>query len=218
MLPPASERASGILTKFMIHLLIISHQWNVCVLLCTLLTCFLLKTMIIIILPCKYIDENHKWAMGNRQWGYSNKKVSALNSNAYMYVSICKHEAHGPHRSPEKPLQINKHICWKLWVDSEGENNHLLFVIKWSVFVKHRVPFIKRCFVPSLVEIDPMVEIDQVGLEKKMKMQTVYRQKDNRQSSKTWDYISGELKRGWVWRLTNKSFPPSLTQFWHLCD
>ena len=65
------------------------------------------------------------------------------------------------------------------------EINHLLFVIKWSVFVIHRVPFIKRCFVPSLVEIDPMVEIGQVGLEKKMKMQTVYRQKDNRQSLKT---------------------------------
>ena len=99
-------------------------------------------------LPCKYIDENHPLAMGNWQWGYSNKKVSALNSNAYMYVSICKQEAHGPHRSPEKALKSINTFVESYELIWRGEINHLLFVIKWSVFVIHRVPFIKRCFVP----------------------------------------------------------------------
>ena len=77
-------------------------------------------------LPCNYIDENNPWAMGNRPWCYSNKKVSALNSNAYMYVSICKQEAYGPNRSPEKPLHLLKAMSWF----GEEKTNYLLFVIK----------------------------------------------------------------------------------------
>ena len=42
-------------------------------------------------------------------------------------------------------------------VDFEKRKSIIFFMIKWSLFVKHWVPFTKLCFVPSLVEIDPMV-------------------------------------------------------------
>ena len=38
-----------------------------------------------------------------------------------------------------------------------GKNDHLLFITEWSLFVKHWVPFIKGCFVPSFVEIGSVV-------------------------------------------------------------
>ena len=102
-------------------------------------------------------------------------------------------EAHGPHHSPEKPVQINKHICWKLWlnhnIDLEIRKTMILFIIKWSLFEKPWVPFTQGCFVPSLVEIGPLV------FEKKMKMWNVYKHTtDNRRTEKlTWVFSSEEL-------------------------
>ena len=35
---------------------------------------------------------------------------SILHSSLVVYNTLSKQEAHGPHRSPEKTVQINKHI------------------------------------------------------------------------------------------------------------
>ena len=61
-------------------------------------------------------------------WHYSNRLLSRnlnkrpMGHNAYVrnqykpkntydyVITLIKQEAHGPHRSPEKPVQINKHI------------------------------------------------------------------------------------------------------------
>ena len=125
--------------------------------------------------------------------------------------SIIKQEAHGPHRSPEKTVQINKHdyiitlikrrkkniinfmriywffiwrnlnplhpkmLCAKIvwnWLSGSGEEDFFYFV--FDVFLlfrnylplekgvvlhlyKLKSPFTQGCFVPSLVEIGPVV-------------------------------------------------------------
>ena len=57
----------------------------------------------------------------------------------------------------------SKHICSKLWlyhpVDLERRKPIIsfFFIIEWSLFVKHWVPFTQGCYRPSLVEIDQMV-------------------------------------------------------------
>ena len=67
-------------------------------------------------------------------------------------------------------------------------------ITSFTSFEQIWIPFTQGCFVPSLVEISPVV------LEKKMKMCKVYRQTDrqttdNRWSEKlTWAFSSGELK------------------------
>ena len=60
--------------------------------------------------------------------------------NMYMYLFVVtwmdlKQEDHGPHRSPEKPVQINKYIWTKLWLfilqnwpSSSGGGDFLNFV------------------------------------------------------------------------------------------
>ena len=60
------------------------------------------------------------------------------------------------------------------------------------------IPFTQGCFVPSLVEIGPVV------LEKKMKMWKVYDNDDNdnnnddgQRTNLTWAFGSGELKKQW---------------------
>ena len=57
------------------------------------------------------------------------KKNTTNNLNNMFKENKTKQEAHGPHRSVEKPAQINK--TW--------------------------VPFTQECFVSSLVEIYPVV-------------------------------------------------------------
>ena len=66
------------------------------------------------------------------------------------------------HRSPGKPVQINKHVCSKLWsyenIEKERRKTIISFlIIKWSLFVQPWVPFTQGCFMSSLVEIDPMI-------------------------------------------------------------
>ena len=58
---------------------------------------------------------------------------------AYTIKVLYKQEAHGPHCSPERPVQINKHICSKLWLYhkcwfGEGKTHHLLYD-DWMVLI-----------------------------------------------------------------------------------
>ena len=74
-----------------------------------------------------------------------------------------KQEAHGSHRSAEKPFLINKHIFLKLWLYHitwlRVRKNHLLLLelIEWSLFVKAWFLFSQKWFVQSLVEMCPVV-------------------------------------------------------------
>ena len=74
-------------------------------------------------------------------------------------TSELKQEAHGPHRSPEKTVQINKHTLIK-----RRKKNIIDFRrIYCRFFIWTNLnPFHPRCFVPSLVEIGSVV------LEKKI--------------------------------------------------
>ena len=73
-----------------------------------------------------------------------------------------KQEAHGPQCSPEKTVQINKHIWLYHNVDYEKKKNIIIFMrIKW-VFEQNLIPFTQGCLVSNLAEIGPVV------LEKKI--------------------------------------------------
>ena len=72
-----------------------------------------------------------------------------------------KQEAHGPHRSPEKTVQIIKQIWLYHNIDSENKEKTLWEFIG-SSFEQTWIPFTQGCFVPRLVEIGPVV------LEKKI--------------------------------------------------
>ena len=69
-----------------------------------------------------------------------------------------KQEAHGPHCSPEKKVQIiiNKQIWLYHNVDSENKEKSLWGFIG-SSFEETWIPFTQGCFVPRLVEIGPVV-------------------------------------------------------------
>ena len=107
-------------------------------------------------------------------------------------------------------------LCAKLswhWPSGSGEEDFTILLMYRHYFViislekghDHWIPFTQGCFVPSLVEIGPVV------LEKKMKMRKVYRQmdeqmdrqmKDNRQSKKlTWVFSSGNLIIEVIWNV-----------------
>ena len=67
-----------------------------------------------------------------------------------------------PHRSPGKPVQINKHIFSKRYlnhnVDLEKSKPIISFlIIEWSLFGKPGFPFTRRCIVPYLDKIDPII-------------------------------------------------------------
>ena len=89
-----------------------------------------------------------------------------------------KQEAHGPHRSPEKTVQIIKQIWLYHNVDSKNKEKTLWEFIG-SSFEKTWIPFTKGCFVPRLVEIHPVV------LEKKMKMWKIYDNNDDNDGQRT---------------------------------
>ena len=80
---------------------------------------------------------------------YSVKKIiweTKYYRNSHKNQINDKQEAHGPHRSPVKPVNLNKLICSKLWlyqnVDLERRKTTIsFFIIKWSFFAKHWVPF-----------------------------------------------------------------------------
>ena len=72
----------------------------------------------------------------------------------------CKQEARGPHRSPEKTVQINKQIWLYHNIDSENKEKKRDFI--GSSFEQTWIPFTQGCFVQRLVEIGPVV------LEKKI--------------------------------------------------
>ena len=69
---------------------------------------------------------------------------------------MLKQEAHGPHRSPEKTVQIIKQIWLYYNVDSEKKEKSLWEFID-SSFEQTWIPFTQGCFVPSLIEIGPVV-------------------------------------------------------------
>ena len=72
-----------------------------------------------------------------------------------------KQEVHGPHRSPEKTVQIIKQIWLYHNVDSENKEKTLWEFIG-SSFEQAWIPFTQGCLVSRLVEIDSVV------LEKKI--------------------------------------------------
>ena len=72
-----------------------------------------------------------------------------------------KQDAHGPHRSPEKTVQIIKQIWLYHNPDSENKEKNLWEFIG-SSFEQTWIPYTQGCFVPRLVEIGPVV------LEKKI--------------------------------------------------
>ena len=81
----------------------------------------------------------------------------------YWWILHKKQEAHGPHRSPVNQTEF-KSINTKLWLYQKSKrwfvkekSNNILFIIKWSLFIKPWVPFIYGCLMQSLVEIDLMV-------------------------------------------------------------
>ena len=72
-----------------------------------------------------------------------------------MFDSL-EQETHGPHRSPEKTVQIIKQIWLYHNVDSENKEKTLWEFIG-SSFEQTWIPFTQGCFVPSLVEIGPVL-------------------------------------------------------------
>ena len=89
-------------------------------------------------------------------------------TNAHWHLSLkleqtlwIKQEAHGPHRSPEKTVQIIKQIWLYHNVDSENKEKNFMRIY-WFFIWTNWIPFTQGCFVPSLVEIGPVV------LEKKI--------------------------------------------------
>ena len=90
-----------------------------------------------------------------------NLQFASYACHHYALTFETKQEANETHGTPEKPVQISKHICTKLEkyhiVDLERRKTIIsFFKIKWS-FVKARLLFNQVCFMPSLVEIDLMV-------------------------------------------------------------
>ena len=77
-----------------------------------------------------------------------------------------KQEAHGPHRSPEKAVQINKHIWLNIYNNINKEKQKKTLLTLWefifSSFEETWIPFIQEWFVLRLVEIGSLV------LEKKI--------------------------------------------------
>ena len=92
-----------------------------------------------------------------------------------MTRRINKQEAHGPHRSPEKTVQINKHIWLYNNINKEKKKKTLLTLweFTFSSLEETWIPFIQEWFVLRFVEIGSMV------LEKKMKMWKVYDNNDD---------------------------------------
>ena len=83
---------------------------------------------------------------------------------SYNFHKLCFHEkqeAHGPHRSPGKTVQIIKQIWLYHNYDSENKEKSLWEFIGFS-FEQTWIPFTQGWFVPRLVEIGPVV------LEKKI--------------------------------------------------
>ena len=61
-----------------------------------------------------------------------------------------------PHRSycsPQKPLQIKKHIWYNQYIDLKKTD----LKIEWSLFVKSWITFTQWCFVSKFVKIGPVI-------------------------------------------------------------
>ena len=63
-----------------------------------------IKSVIIICVSCKKMSL-YKNRMPMDHIAHPRKKPKSIQSSTFV-----KQEAHGPHRSPEKTVQINKHI------------------------------------------------------------------------------------------------------------
>ena len=85
-------------------------------------------------------------------------------------LSVPVKVAHGPHRSPEKSVQINKHTCSKLW-------------LYYNVDLERKTPsspfrWLNSPYLKTLVSRSPKDAVSHVVLEKKSKMWKVYRRPD----------------------------------------
>ena len=102
---------------------------------------------------CKYIDENHPWAMGNWPWGFSNKKVSVL---FFQCLHVCLYLQTRGLRATSLIWETASHQ----YIIVESYHDYIIMLIwrgekqsiKWSLFVKLWVPFTKRSFSSDLTE------------------------------------------------------------------
>ena len=83
---------------------------------------------------------------------YSNESLLFYITTRSNSRPSVEQEANGPHRSPEKTVQIIKQI-WFNNVDSENKEKTFWEFIGSSTWI----PFTEGCFVPRLVEICPVV-------------------------------------------------------------
>ena len=116
----------------------------------------------------KYITSWHqlylffptKCTLLTRTYKVHSSYPSSLAKIAF-YCLICrwnfKQEAHGPYRSPDKPLHMSSYD-YIITLNRRGKSHDLLFQ-NWMVSICNTwIPFTQGCFVPSLVEISPVVQ------------------------------------------------------------
>ena len=99
--------------------------------------------------------RQHKCAMI-----YPSQLILHVQQSYYpLWSTKFKQEAHWPHSSPEKTVQINKHMIIILLLTSKWRKNLLftLWEVNGSSFEQTWIPFTKGCIVPNLVEIGPAV-------------------------------------------------------------
>ena len=87
---------------------------------------------------------------------YNKYKVNILTQNRWIKSNL-KQVAHGPHRSPEKTVQINKHIWLYHNIDRRKKNIHFILTYCFFIWI-----LTQGCVVPKLGEIGSVV------LEKKI--------------------------------------------------
>ena len=73
-------------------------------------------------------------------------------------MSKGKQESIGPHRLHQKTVQTNKNIRLYHNIDKRKKKPIIFFLrIEWFFILTNLNPFTEVCFVPSLVEIRPVV-------------------------------------------------------------
>ena len=85
----------------------------------------------------------------------------SMSVNLYTFSYSSQQESHGPHCSPEFK-SINNYNYIITLIKRRKKPIIILMIIKWCFFKQNWIPFTQGCFVPSLIEIGPVV------LEKKL--------------------------------------------------
>ena len=109
------------------------------------------------------------WVYALVKYVHSTFRPHRLHNKCLLPVTVrtiiynLKQETIGSHSSPEKPVQIKKHIWLYHYVDMGKTRFISPLKIKWPLFLKHYFPFLQACFVLS-----KLVKIGLVILEKKI--------------------------------------------------